>query len=177
MIVSTLAIFLAPDTGSWILVLAAWTLQSGQLSAGNLRRSLQNWWLWTQQPYSIRDEIFWQILPTGLLVLLAAWIGLLVIPVPNALLMALILPFAIFSVMLTGVIDVLRQVRTELLVAERIPVYSIVGTLFGLLLLVLPFWFYLQPVSINSYYVAVFYGGTVLVLLWQLIGTIWKTRK
>ena len=176
-IVTTLAIFLAPDTGSWILVLAAWTLQLGQLSAGRLRRSLQNWWLWTQQPFSIRDEIFWQLLPTGLVILAAAWIGLLVIPVPNALLMALILPFAIFSVMLTGVIDVLRQVRTELLVAERIPVYSIVGTLFGLVLLVLPFWFYLQPVSINSYYVAVFYGGTVLVLLWQLTGTIWKTRK
>jgi hypothetical protein len=46
-----------------------------------------------------------------------------------------------------------------------------------LVLLALPFWFYLQPVSPNSYYVAVFYGGTVIVLLWQLIGTIWKTRK
>ena len=91
--------------------------------------------------------------------------------------MAIIMPFAIFTVMLAGVFDVLRQVRSEQLVVERIPVYSVLGTLFGLVLLMLPFWFYLQPVTINSYFVAVFYGGTVIVLLWQLIGTIWKTRK
>jgi hypothetical protein len=177
LIAATLAIFLAPDTGSWILVLATWTLLLGQLSAGQLRGSLKNWWLWTQQPYSIRNEIIWQILPSGLLILLVAWIGLLLIPLPNALLMALILPFAIFAVMLAGVIDVLRQVRTELLVAERIPVYSIVGTLFGLLLLVLPFWFYLQPVISSSYLLVAFWGITEVVLLWQLTGTIWKNRK
>jgi hypothetical protein len=64
-----------------------------------------------------------------------------------------------------------------LLVAERIPVYSIVGTLFGLLLLVLPFWFYLQPVISSSYLLVAFWGITEVVLLWQLTGTIWKNRK
>ncbi len=175
----TVIVFMAPDLGSLVLILAIWVLQLGQRAANRMRSELKNWWLWTQLPFNLHQEMAWQIFPAALLLIVLTILVMLLVLVSIPPILFIILPIAVILVIEAGIFDVIRGVsaHSEMLIVEAIPGFTIIGTLVGMALLILPFWFYLQPLTIRSYVSIGGWGIIEIGLMWLWIVQLWKKRK
>ncbi len=178
-LVVTLLILLAPDLGSRLLVVVLWVLLLSRYAANQMRATLKQWWLWTQLPIDLQQDIFWQILPIGLLIAAFSGLALFFIHVSYPLLLFSLITVAVVLVMLAGIFDIIRQAssHSELLAVESVPGFTIIGVLIGIIVLILPFWFYLQPFSSRAYVLIPGWGSVEIVLLWLWIAHLWRTRR
>lgn len=178
-LILTVLIFFAPDIGSWLLILAVWVLRLGQAAADKMRATLNHWWLWTQMPFGIEQEMVWQIIPMTVLLSALACLGLLLFVGKVPVLILVILPITIILVIEAGIFDVIRVVsaHSEMLAVESVPSFTLVGAIVALVSLFLPFWFYLQPLTSYSYFFIVGWGIIEISLMWLWIVHLWKNRK
>ncbi len=178
-LVVTVIIFMAPDLGSLGLIIAVWVLLLGQRAAIRMRSELKNWWLWTQLPFNLHQEMAWQIFPAAFLLIVVSLLVMVLLLVNISPILMIILPIAVILIYEAGIFDVIRGVsaHSEMLLVEAIPGFTIIGMLVGMALLILPFWFYLQPLTIRSYISIGGWGIIEIVLMWLWIVQLWKKRK
>jgi len=131
-----LAFLILPDGGARIGSAAMWLMLAGSQMVAPLRRDVTRWWISRQLPFRSEDRV------GGLLVLPVArlWLAGLAALVIAALMggrppltAVWLYLIAIPAVGLAASVDVLRQCRTQDLLAGRVPAVGATGLLFSLL--------------------------------------------
>jgi len=130
-----------PDLGSRALVIGFWVIQLGQGSVIRLRGDLALWALTRQLPFALKDFLLFNQIPAYLLSLLISEAGLVMgsaiakTPMDG---MAILLPGIAASVAGLAAFDVIRQARSNMLIAGYVPEVSAAGIMLGLVATAIP---------------------------------------
>lgn len=130
-----------PDLGSRALVIGFWVIQLGQVAVIRLRDDLSLWPITRQLPIAYKKFILFNPIPAYLLSILISAAGLVmgsaIVKTPvNRL--VILLPWIAASVAGMAAFDVIRQARSNLLIAGYVPEVSAAGIMLGLITTAVP---------------------------------------
>lgn len=130
-----------PDLGSRALVIGFWVIQLGQVSVIRIRGDLSLWPLTRQLPIALKKFLLFNLIPAYLLSILVSETGLVMgsaivkTPIDS---IAILLPGIAASVAGMAAFDVIRQARSNLLIAGYVPEVSAGGIILGLVTTAVP---------------------------------------
>jgi len=130
-----------PDLGSRALVIGFWVIQLGQVLVIRLRNDLSLWPLTRQLPIALKEFLLYNLIPAYLLSLLMSEAGLVMsvaiakTPLDGT---AILLPGIAASVAGMAAFDMIRQARSNMLIAGYVPEVSAAGIMLGLVATAIP---------------------------------------
>ena len=136
-----IGMLLAPDWGMRIWVFIVWVLLIGQVCSKRLSSDLKLWVVFHQLPFSGKEtlvaEIASSVMGVNLLGILAFGICS-VLNLHPSLAVAILAPGIILITALAAIFDILRQSKTEALLAGHTSEMGAIGLIIGLVLAGLP---------------------------------------
>jgi hypothetical protein len=131
-------LFLAPDSGSRLLIFASWLIIVCQRMTSRLRDDMTNWWTLRSLPFQAGHLLLTDLaLPWGLTVIIG-WMGILLGGAglgSSRLIAALLIAPICLIVGLISIFDILRQSKAEMLLNGNVPGISALAVLGGALCL------------------------------------------
>ena len=166
----SLGVCLVPEMGARGLALAIWAVMVGQRATDRLQKDLAHWSLLRLLPFSSGRLLVADLALPWALVVVLGWFSLVLAggawAVSVRLSVAILLPSLGAAVSLAAAFDLLRQVRSDMLLNGSAPQVSSVGGLLGILslALVLGLWD-----GLKRYWVAASLSAALLAVLLALV--------
>lgn len=188
LLASSLGMMIAPNWGARIWVFVIWGLLIGQICSQRFHSDINLWAVFRQLPFSGKEIVLAEIASSVIGAILLCWFAFGLSSLlgfqPN-LPVVVLAPGVILCITLAAVFDILRQSKSDALMAGHTADTGAAGLIVGLIVagvpLLLCVWISSQMITILILWVSIFLGlflslGIAFVM-WQLTGSQIKKIK
>jgi hypothetical protein len=137
----SLGMLIAPDWGTRIWVFVLWSLLIGQTCSKRFASDMNLWVLFHQMPFSFDKILLAEIASSMVWTSSICWFAYgicILVGIHPSISIAVVAPGIIICITLAAVFDILRQSKTDELIAGRAAEMGAIGLLFGLIMAGIP---------------------------------------